>query len=83
MYLTIAKTAMPIENLLASKVKDVPVWEKNNLTIDEAATVFNIGEHKLRELTESEDCPYVLWVGRKRLIKKDLFQAYLDKTYSI
>ena len=62
---------------------DVPVWKKINLTIEEAAALFNIGEHKLRELTEPEDCPYVLWVGRKRLIKKDKLYEYLKNEYSI
>ena len=62
---------------------EVPIWEKSNLTIEEAAAFFNIGEHKLRELTEPEDCSFVLWVGRKRLIKKDEFKKFLDKQYSI
>ncbi len=62
---------------------EVPIWEKANLTIEEAAAFFNIGEHKIRELTEPDTCPFVLWVGRKRLIKREKFQDYLDKTYSV
>ena len=31
---------------------EVPIWEKANLTIEEAAAYFGIGMNKLRELTE-------------------------------
>jgi len=62
---------------------EVPVWEKSNLTIEEAAQYSNIGQNKLRELTESEDCKFVLWVGTKRLIKRKLFDEYIEKAYSI
>jgi excisionase family DNA binding protein len=62
---------------------EVPIWEKTALTIEEAAALSNIGEHKLREITDDEDCPFVLWVGRKRLIKKRLFLEYIEKTYSL
>ena len=49
---------------------EVPIYEKSNLTLDEAAAYFNIGINKLRELTESKNCSFVLWVGSKRLIKR-------------
>lgn len=61
----------------------VPIWEKSALTVQEAAAYSNIGEHKLRELTDSDDCPFVLWVGRKRLIKRVPFDKYLEQLYSI
>ncbi len=62
---------------------EVPIWEKANLTLEEAAAYFNIGINKLRELTDSDDCPYVLWVGNKRLIKKQKMTEYLSKVFSI
>ncbi|WP_414152620.1 excisionase [Limosilactobacillus reuteri] len=61
----------------------VPIWHKTNLTISEAAAYSNIGLNKLREMTESEDCNFVLWVGNKRLIKRVLFDKYLSGIYSI
>lgn len=61
----------------------VPIWHKTNLTISEAAAYSNIGLNKLREMTESEDCNFVLWVGNKRLIKRVLFDRYLSGIYSI
>lgn len=63
--------------------KDVPIWEKTNLTLDEAAKLTHIGINKIRELTGSDDCPFVLWVGTKRLIKRKRFEEYLDKQFSI
>ena len=50
--------------------REVPIWEKSNLTLEEAAAYFNIGVCKLRELTNDNDCKFVLWVGEKRLIKR-------------
>nr|WP_294850665.1 excisionase [uncultured Gemmiger sp.] len=32
----------------------VPVWEKQNLTIEEAVTYSNIGQKKLRQLSDDE-----------------------------
>lgn len=63
--------------------KDVPIWEKSNLTLEEAAAYFGIGINKLRELTNEENCSYVLWCGTKRLIKRKKFDEYLEKAYSI
>ena len=62
---------------------EVPIWEKTNLTIEEAAAYFGIGMNKLRELTEDEQCKFVLFVGTKRLIKRRLFEQYLEQAYSI
>lgn len=63
--------------------KEIPIWEKSNLTLEEAAAYFNIGINKLREISDSDSCSFVLWVGNKRLIKRELFKEYLYKQYSI
>ncbi len=62
---------------------DIPIWEKANLTLEEAAAYFGIGINKLRELTNDKNCQYVLWCGNKRLIKRRLASEYLEKAYSI
>ena len=61
----------------------MPIWEKANLTIEEAAAYFGIGENKLRTMTDGENCPFVLWVGSKRLIKRRKFEKFLEEQYSI
>jgi len=63
--------------------KEIPIWHKSNLTINEASLYSNIGVHKLREITEDEDCNFVLWIGTKRLIKRKVFDEYLKNVYSI
>ncbi len=67
-------------NLVASKTEPK---DKYALTIEEAASYFGIGETKLRELTMEDNCPFVLWNGSKRLIKRVLLERYLDKAFSI
>lgn len=61
-------------------MKEVPIWEKTTLTVEEAAAYSNIGTHKLREITDKE---LVLWVGSKRLIKRKALEKYIDQSYSI
>ena len=61
----------------------IPVWEKANLTLEESAAYFGIGVNKLREMSNAENCAYVLWVGNKRLIKRKLIEKYLASAYSI
>ncbi len=57
----------------------IPVWEKANLTLEEAAAYFNIGINKLREIIKDKDCSFVIWVGSKRLIRRKKFDEFLSK----
>lgn len=68
--------------MMKDKVQ-VPIWHKSNLTIEEASKYFNIGENKIRELTESSKCDFVLYVGCKKLIKRAKFEKYLYDEYSL
>ncbi|MCX4318086.1 MAG: excisionase, partial [Lachnospiraceae bacterium] len=52
-------------------------------TLEESAAYFGIGVNKLREMSNAENCAYVLWVGNKRLIKRKLLEKYLASAYSI
>ena len=63
--------------------KEVPVQEKSNLTLEEAAAYSGIGIHKLRELSDKEDCEFVLWIGTKRLLKRRKLDEYIERAYSI
>lgn len=65
------------------KKNEVPIWKRSTLTIDEAAAYSGIGRNKLRSLTDKDDCPFVLWVGSKRLIKRKLLDEYINDMYSI
>lgn len=64
-------------------MKEVPIWGKSNLTLEEAAAYTGIGIGKIREITNNEKCRFVLWVGNKRLIKRRLFDQYIESCYSV
>ena len=67
----------------ARKSRKVPIWEKSNLTLEEAAAYSGVGINKLRELTNQHLSDMVLWVGNKRLIKRRRLDQYLEQQYSI
>lgn len=69
--------------LLDNVIDRVPIWEKLNLTIEEAAAYSNIGINKIREISNDDNCPFVLWVGNKRLIKRRKFDEYVERQFSI
>ena len=62
---------------------EIPIWEKSNLTLEEAAAYTGIGIGKIRQLSDKEDCEFVLWVGLKRLIKRRKFDEYIESAYSV
>ena len=64
-------------------MKEVPIWEKTNLTLEEAAAHSGIGINKLREITNNDRCDFVLWVGTKRLIKRKQLDKFTEQCYSI
>jgi len=55
----------------------IPIWEKANLTIQEAAVYFNIGEKKLREMSNNPKCKFALFVGNKAKIFRRVFKTYI------
>lgn len=61
----------------------IPLEHKFSMSIEEAAKYTGIGVGKLREMSAEKDCPFVLWVGARRLIKREAFEDYLRRSYSI
>lgn len=65
-------------------VKDsVPIWERAALTLEEAAAYSGIGQNKIREISNADNCDFVLWVGSKRMIKRKQFDSYISRNCSI
>ena len=64
-------------------IYNVPLWEKVMLTIDEAAAYTGVGSRKIRQLTDNERCPFVLWNGSKRLIKRKVPELNLGKAWFV
>ena len=65
------------------KMNKMPIWHKANLTIEEAIEYTGIGRDKLYDMTSQKDCPFVLWIGSKRLIKRKRLEEFLDTRCSI
>lgn len=61
----------------------VPIWEKLNISIEEAAEYSNIGINKLYEMTNEPSCPFVLYVGQKKVIKRKEFERYMEKATKV
>ncbi len=60
-------------------MKDIPLWEKYTLTVEEAALYFRIGENKLRKLiNDDKNALYILWNGNRPQIKRIMFEKLID-----
>jgi len=64
-------------------MKNVPIKDKLNLTIEEAAAYSNIGVNKISEMAKDPKCPFVLYIGRKKLIKRIPFEKYISESLEI
>ena len=61
-------------------VKDMPVWKKYTLSIDEAALYFRIGRDKIRKIiAENPYSDFVLWNRTRAQIKRKKFEEYIDR----
>lgn len=55
-------------------------WERYVLTVEEAADYFHVGESKLRRIIDADkSAPFLLWNGNRPLIKRTLFEKYIDQ----
>ena len=61
----------------------VPIHDKVALTIKEAAEYSNIGLNKIEKLLRSPRCPFVLYVGKKKLVKRKEFEKYISDNIEI
>lgn len=61
----------------------VPISEKYALTIEEAAEYSNIGQNRISELLKAPRCSFVLYVGRKKLVKRVEFERFISENIEI
>ncbi len=65
-------------------MREIPIWQKYTLTIEEAAQYFRIGENKLRRiLAEDPNAVYILYNGNRIQIKRVLFEKFIDQSSDI
>lgn len=62
---------------------EVPISEKIAWTIPETVQMSNIGENKLYDLVKNPKCPFVIYVGNKRLIKRKEFLKFISENVEI
>lgn len=60
------------------KYEAVPIWKRTLLSLEGASAYTGINIIRLREMTLDPDCEYVLYVGKRRMIKRRRFDEYLD-----
>ena len=65
-------------------MKEIPIWEKFTLSIEEAAVYFRIGENKLRQIiSEDRNADYLLWNGNRPQIKREKFETVINGMHNI
>lgn len=70
------KVKMKTERIDKMK-QNIPVWEKVTMTVEEAAEYSSIGINKIRELSSDPRCNFVIYIGKKRLIKRKEFEKFI------
>ena len=55
----------------------VPIHRKMTLTIREAAEYSNNGINKIDTLLKQPHCPFVLFVGTRKLVKRQEFEEFI------
>ncbi len=61
----------------------VPIHLKMTLTIKEAAEYSNIGINKIDSMLKRPNCPFVLFVGTRKLVKRKEFEEYIHRELMI
>lgn len=76
----VLKTAPEKETVKQNDNKGVDLnqlKEKKLLSVTEASKLFGIGMNRIRELTNDKECPFVIWIGSHRRIKREEFEIFL------
>ena len=63
--------------------KFLPIDRKMLLSIREAAEYSNIGINKIDDMLKQPNCPFVLYVGTKKLVKRKAFEEFIESKVAI
>ena len=64
---------------MEDKISTVPIRLKMTLTAREATEYSNISINKIDSMLRSPNCPFVLFVGTKKLVKRREFEEYISQ----
>lgn len=65
------------KKILEARSAAKPIWEKNCLSIEEAAAYSGIGIMKLRQLSRQKKCPFVMPLGNQVFIVREKLDRYI------
>ena len=68
---------------MSKAMNPVPIYHKITLTIEEAADLTNIGINRIDAMLRKPNSPFVLFVGKKKLVKRKEFEEYISKSLYI
>lgn len=63
--------------------RTIPISEKYLLTLEEAAQYTGLGMQKLRNISNDDNCNFVLWNGTKRMFKRIKLEEHLNRLFSV
>ena len=66
-----------------AKAEKAPIHLKMTLTAREPAEYSNIGINKIGSMLRAPNCPFVLFVGTKKLVKRREFEQFISLTMAI
>ena len=61
----------------------IPLNLKLTMTVKETAEYSNIGINRIDRMLRSPNCPFVLYVGTKKLVKRKEFEQFISNKLTI
>lgn len=66
-----------------NSIEKIPINQKLNLTIREAAEYSNIGINHIAKMLNDPYCPFVLFNGNRKLVKRKEFEEFISKSHTV
>lgn len=73
------KNVVTYDDVESFEVERVPIYRKVTLTIREAAEYSNIGINKIDSMLKQPNCPFVLYIGTRKLVKRKEFEQFISQ----
>lgn len=83
MLKVIGEDILAYQEKLRNKDKELPIWERDVLTIEEAALYSGVGISKLRKLTMQKNNSFSISDGKRMMIIRRKFDSFMEKQSEI
>lgn len=70
------------EQMKKEKTLTIPLDKRVYLSLEEAMSYTGLDEKTLRKLSDGIYNSFVLWAGRRRLLKREMLEEYLENEVS-